>query len=132
MNTAESARRFINSGSPYEELAGYSRAVVDGKWVFVSGTLGQDFATGKFAEGAAAQTEQALATIETALAQVPATLEDIVRVRVYVPQRSDVMAVSQVLKRRLGHARATNTTVCCPLTVEEALVEVEVTARLRA
>lgn len=129
--TSES-RRFILSGSPYEELAGYSRAVVDGRWVFVSGTLGQDFRTGRFAVGAEAQTEQAIDTIEAALAEVPAKVEDIVRVRVYVPNRSDVMTVSAVIKRRIGKARATNTTVCCPLAVPEALVEIEVTARLQA
>lgn len=127
---AASTRRFINSGSPYEELAGYSRAVVDGDWVFVSGTLGQDFKTGLFAIGAEAQAEQALDTIEAALAEVPARLRDVVRVRVYVPDRSDVIAVSGVIKRRLGEARATNTTVCCPLAVAEARVEIEVTARL--
>lgn len=129
MNSIHPERRFISSGSPYEALAGYSRAVVDGDWVFVSGTLGQDFRTGVFAQGAAAQAERALDTIEAALAEVPAQLTDIVRVRVYVPNRADVVAVSQVIKQRLGSARATNTTVCCPLAVAEALVEIEVTAR---
>jgi len=127
-----STRRFIHSGSPYEELAGYSRAVVEGEWVFVSGTLGQDFKTGLFAVGAEAQTEQALDTIEAALAEVPARLSDVVRVRVYVPDRGDVMAVSGVIKRRLGAARATNTTVCTPLAVAEARVEIEVTAKVSA
>ncbi len=130
--SAPASRRFVMSGSPYEELAGYSRAVVDGDWVFVSGTLGQDFRTGLFAEGAEAQADLAIDTIETALSEVPATVADIVRVRVYVPNRADVIAVSQVIKRRLGIARATNTTVCCPLAVPEALVEIEVTARLGA
>jgi len=122
-------RRFISSGSPWEELAGYSRAVVDGDWVFVSGTVGVNLATMLMPESAEAQAEQALDTIEAALAQVPARLTDVVRVRVYVPERGDVVAVSGVIKRRLGAARPTNTTVCCPLAVEGAKVEIEVTAR---
>ncbi len=127
--TATTPRRFISSGSPYEELAGYSRAVVEGEWIFVSGTLGQNFATMSMPESAAAQTEQALDTIEAALAEVPAGLMDVLRVRVYVPDRGDVVAVSGVIKRRLGAARATNTTVCCALAVEGAKVEIEVTAK---
>ena len=127
--TATTPRRFISSGSPYEELAGYSRAVVEGEWIFVSGTVGQNFATMSMPESAAAQAEQALDTIEAALAQVPAGLMDVVRVRVYVPVRADVVAVSGVIKRRLGAARATNTTVCCALAVEGAKVEIEVTAK---
>jgi enamine deaminase RidA (YjgF/YER057c/UK114 family) len=122
-------RRFISSGSPWEELAGYSRAVVDGDWIFVSGTVGQDFETMRFADTAQAQAEQALDTIEAALRQVPASLLDVVRVRVYVPERTDVPAISEVIKRRLGAARPTNTTVCCPLAVADAKVEIEVTAR---
>ena len=125
-------RRFISSGSPWEELAGYSRAVVDGDWVFVSGTVGQDFATLAMADSAGAQAEQALDSIERALAQAGATLADVLRVRVFVPQRDDVVAVSAVLKRRLGAARPANTTVCCPLAVDGARVEIEVTARLPA
>lgn len=124
-------RRFISSGSPWEELAGYSRAVVDGDWVFVSGTLGQDFSTMEFPEGARAQAERALDTIEEALRQVPASLSDVVRVRVYVTDRADVVEVSGVIKRRLGGARAANTTLCCALAVEGAKVEIEVTARIR-
>ena len=128
--SASTPRRFISSGSPYEELAGYSRAVVDDGWVFVSGTVGQDFATMTMPASAEGQAEQALDTIESALKEAGAALQDVVRVRVYVPDRGDVVAVSGVIKRRLGAARPTNTTVCCPLAVEGAKVEIEVTARL--
>ncbi len=124
-------RRQIDGGSPWEDLAGYARAVVDGEWVFVSGTLGQDFSTLEFPATAAEQAELALDHIEAALEQVPARWADVVRMRVYVPNRSDIAAVSDVIKRRLHPTRPTNTTVCCPLAVEEAKVEVEVTARLR-
>jgi enamine deaminase RidA (YjgF/YER057c/UK114 family) len=124
-------RRFIQTGSRWEELAGYSRAVVDGDWILVSGTVGQDFATDAFPAGAQAQCERALDTIEAALVQADASLADVLRVRVYVPDRGDVMAVSEVLRRRFGDNRPCNTTVCCPLAVEEAKVELEVTARRR-
>ncbi|MDM0080685.1 RidA family protein [Variovorax sp. J31P179] len=122
----------IQSGSRWEELAGYSRAVVDGDWIFVSGTVGQDFASGEFPDTAERQCELALDTIEGALAQAQASLADVVRVRVYVPDRADVIAVSGVLKRRLGDNRPANTTLCSALAVEGAKVEIEVTARRRA
>lgn len=126
-----SERQFISSGSPWEAMAGYSRAVVEGEWIFVSGTVGQDFKTMSMPASARGQAEQALDTIAAALAQAGATLLDVVRVRVYVPERADVAEVSAVLRERLGPARATNTTVCCPLAVEGAKVEIEVTAKRR-
>ena len=125
-------RRFISTGSRWEALAGYSRAVVDGRDVFVSGTVGFDRTTGAFPEGAAAQAETAIDTIEWALGEAGATLLDIVRVRVFIPDPADVEAVSRVIGRRLGPARAANTTLCSPLPVPEAKVEIEVTARMPA
>lgn len=129
-------RRHISSGSPWEALAGYSRAVVQpmpgGDWIFVAGTLGMDDpASGRLAAGAEAQTHRALDIVERALAQAQARLDDTVRVVAYVPQRADIAAVAGVLKQRLGAARPANTTVCCPLAVDGALVELEITA-LRA
>lgn len=123
--------RFIQSGSKWEELAGYSRAVVDGDWVFVSGTVGQDFKTGVIPPTAREQAQLALTTIATALAEADASLTDVVRVRVYIPDRGDVVDVSTVLRERFGSHRPTNTTVCSPLAVEGAKVEIEVTARRR-
>lgn len=129
------ARRFITSGSPWEELAGYSRAVVEEPFIFVSGTVGPDpnAAAGHsaFAGSAEVQGGHALDIIERALREADASLEDVVRVRAYVPERADVPAVAAVLKQRLGAARAANTTVCCALAVEGARVEIEVTAMRR-
>ena len=129
-DTGGTDRRFISSGSRWEELAGYSRAVVDGDWIFVSGTIGQDFATGEFPPSADAQCELALDTIEAAMAEAQSSLDDVLRVRVYVPDRADVVTVSEVLRRRFGANRPANTTVCCALAVDGAKVELEVTARL--
>lgn len=128
MSTATD-RVFISSGSKWEELAGYSRAVVDGRWVFVSGTVGADFATGRLARGARAQAAKSLDNIEAALTQAGASMTDVVRVRVYIPDRADVAVISGVVKQRLGAAKPTNTTVCTPLAVAGAKVEIEVTAR---
>lgn len=102
--------------------------MVDGRWVFVSGTVGYDATTNTWPPSAEAQAGVALDIIERALHQAGAALLDVVRVRVYVPDRADVAAVSAVIKRRLGVARAANTTVCAPLAVESAKVEIEVTA----
>ena len=78
-------RRLISSGSPFEAAGGYSRAVVDGEWVFVAGTTGFDYAAMTIAEDPAEQTRQALRNIEAALAEAGASLADVVRVRYYVP-----------------------------------------------
>ena len=123
-----SPRKVISSGSPWEALAGYSRAVVDGRWVFVSGTVGYDLRAGTWPPTAEAQAATSLDTIERALREAGAELGDVVRVRVFVPDRADVASVSGVIKRRLGAARAANTTICAPLAVDEAKVEIEVTA----
>ncbi|MGI9437902.1 MAG: RidA family protein [Geminicoccaceae bacterium] len=121
-------RRHIFTGSSYEELAGYSRAVVVDDRIFVSGTVGYDFKTGHLPEDAAGQTDQALDTIAWALDQAGATLGDIVRVRIYVPDPGDVVGVSTALKCRLGNAYPANTTICAPLAVPECKVEIEVEA----
>ena len=126
-----SPRKFISSGSPWEALAGYSRAVVDGRWVFVSGTVGYDLRANTWPPTAQAQVEMSLDIIERALRDAGAALRDVVRVRAFVPDRADVDAVSSVLKRRLGAARAANTTVCSPLAVGEAKVEIEAEAEIR-
>ncbi|MBV1693241.1 MAG: RidA family protein [Hyphomicrobiales bacterium] len=123
------ARRYISTGSKWEALAGYSRAVVDGRDIFVSGTVGFDRATGELADGAVAQAEAAIDTIEWALGEAGATLRDIVRVRVFIPDRADVEAITRVVARRIGPAHAANTTICAALPVENAKVEIEVTAR---
>ena len=123
-----SKRTHVFSGSIYEELAGYARAVVVDDWIFVSGTVGVDFETGQMAEGSETQTSTALDTIEKALLEAESGLHDIVRVRVYVPDPEDVMVISGVLKARVGFTYPTNTTICSPLAVPGAKVAIEVEA----
>ncbi len=123
------ARR-IFSGSPFEELAGYARAVVDGDHVLVSGTTGFDYTTMTIPEDAAAQTEQCFRNIEAALAEAGAGLEDLVRIRVYLAAREDFDAVAPVVGRHCRAARPANTTLVAPLVDPRMKVEIEVTARL--
>ncbi len=124
-------RRLISSGSKYEALAGYSRAVVDGDWVFVSGTIGFDPETGDFADSVEDQTDQIFRNIEAALAQADAGLEHVVRVRVFVADRAYVMPVSRILGRKFADIRPTNTTLVTGMADPAAKVEIEVTALRR-
>ncbi|MFT3666733.1 RidA family protein [Piscinibacter sp.] len=125
-------RRLIGSGSPYEAQIGYSRAVVDGDWVFVSGTTGFDYATMSIPDGAAAQAEQCWRNIERALADAGAALADIVRVRYIVPTREDFEAAMPVLARVMGPVRPAATMICAGLLDARMRIEIEVTARRRA
>ena len=125
------SRWTISTGSRFEELAGYSRAVVDGEWVFVSGTAGYDLSDGSISEDPAEQTRQALKTIAAALSEAGATLADIVRVRVYVADRADVVAICRVLGATFSDPRPTNTTIICGFAMPEMKVELEVTALRR-
>lgn len=120
------------SGSKFETLAGYSRAIVDGEFIFVSGTVGYNFKTGEVPEGVEDQTHRALANIAEALAQANATLQDIVRVRVFLTTRDDIMPVSKILGGTFGEPRPTNTTVIVQLAEEQMKIELEVTALKRA
>ena len=124
-------RRMISSGSRYEELAGYSRAVVDGEWIFVSGTVGYDFATGSISPDAAEQARQALRNIAATLAAADADLMDIVRLRVFVSERDHVWPASAVLRETFADWRPTNTTLVVGFAEPELKVELEATARRR-
>lgn len=125
-------RRLISSGSPYEAEIGYSRAVVDGEWIFVSGTTGFDYATMSIPDGAAAQAEQCFRNIEKALTQADATLADVVRVHYIVPTRADFEAAMPVLARFMGPVRPAATMICAGLLDERMRIEIEVTARRSA
>ena len=123
-----SKRTHVFSGSIYEEMAGYARAVIVGDRIFISGTVGVDFTTGRMAKGVTAQTETAVNTIEKALQDAQSGLYDIVRLRVIVPDPSQVESVSAVLRDRIGFTRPANTTICSPLAVPDAHVEIEADA----
>ncbi len=123
------SRRLISSGSSFEALAGYSRAVVDGEWVFVSGTTGFDYKAGTIAADVVAQTEQTFRNIEAALGEAGARLADVVRVRIFLADRGDFDAVVPVVGRYFAAIRPANTTVISQLVDPRMKIEIEVTAR---
>jgi enamine deaminase RidA (YjgF/YER057c/UK114 family) len=122
-------RRLISSGSTFEEQIGYSRAVVDGDWVLVSGTTGFDYATMTIADDVVAQATRCLENIGAALAGAGATFGDVVRARYYLPDRDDFEPCWPVLQRYLGDARPAMTMVQCGLLDPRMRIEIEVTAR---
>jgi enamine deaminase RidA (YjgF/YER057c/UK114 family) len=122
------ARRRVSSGSSFEELAGYSRAVVDGPWVFVSGTTGFDYAAGTIADDVAEQTRQCFRNIERALKEAGAGLADLVRVRVYLADGADFETVAPIVGSHCRDARPANTTLVAGLVDKRMKVEIEVTA----
>jgi enamine deaminase RidA (YjgF/YER057c/UK114 family) len=122
-------RRLISSGSPFEAAAGYSRAVVDGAWIFVAGTTGFDYAQMTIAEDPAEQARQAFRNIEKALTEAGGTLGDIVRVHYYVPNLADWPAIVPVLGEVFGAIRPAATALVCGLVDPRMKIEIEVTAR---
>jgi enamine deaminase RidA (YjgF/YER057c/UK114 family) len=122
--------RRIGSGSPFEALAGYCRAVVDDRYVYVSGTIGADPQTREMPAEIEQQVINSIATIEAALAKAGATLADVVRNRVYITDAADLMAVAKLLGASFGANPPANTTLICGIPVPGARVEIEATARL--
>jgi enamine deaminase RidA (YjgF/YER057c/UK114 family) len=123
------ARRLISSGSTFEADIGYSRAVVDGDWIFVSGTTGFDYATMTLANGVVSQCEQAMKNITAALQEPGASMADVVRVRYILPRREDFEPCWPTLKKYLGNVRPAATMIESGLSDPRMLIEVEVTAR---
>lgn len=122
-------RQLISSGSEYEAKFGYSRAVVEGEWVFVSGTTGFDYASSEISDDAAEQTRQTLRTIEAALKEGGVTMRDVVRARYYVPNVDDWPSISDVLGDVFGDIRPAATAVIADLIDPRMKIEIEVTAK---
>lgn len=125
-------RRLISSGSSFEADVGYSRAVAQGDWVFVSGTTGFDYATMTIADDVEAQAEQCLRNIAAALAQAGATLRDVVRVTYILPHAAEFPACWPVLRRHLGDVRPAATMIEAGLADPRMKIEIEVTALRQA
>ena len=122
-------RRRISSGSSFEEQIGYSRAVVDGDWVFVSGTTGTDYATMTVAETVEDQVEQCLANVADALGEAGAGFDDVVRVIYVLPDRSDFEACWPALRRAFGTAKPAAMMIQAGLIDPAMKIEIQVTAR---
>ena len=121
-------RTLISSGSSFEREIGYSRAVAQGDWVFISGTTGFDYGTMTIAPDIETQTEQCLRNIESALAQAGATLRDLVRVTYVLPDASEFSKTWPVLKRHLGDVRPAAMMISAGLADPRMRIEIEATA----
>jgi enamine deaminase RidA (YjgF/YER057c/UK114 family) len=124
-------RKLISTGSPFERTAGYSRAVVDGNWCFVSGTTGYDYANMIMPDSVEAQTRNCLATIRAALAEAGFAFEHVVRAHYYVTEAANADLVFPILGEAFGDIRPAATMVVCGLIRPEMKIEIEVTALKR-
>ncbi len=126
------ARKLVSSGSKFEADVGYSRAVVDGDWIFVSGTTGFDYATMTISDDVVDQCRQAMRNIVAALDQAGGSIADIVRVRYILHRREDFEPCWPVLKEYLGNVRPAATMMQAGLSDPRMKIEIEVTALRRA
>ncbi len=122
-------RQLISSGSKFESEACYSRAVVDGDYVFVSGTTGFDYATMTISADVAEQTRQTFRNIEAALQKAGCSLKDAVRATYYVVDVNDWPAIYTVFKEFLAESRPAATAIVCGLVDPRMKIEIEITAR---
>ena len=125
-------RKLISSGSTFEAEIGYSRAVVQGDWVFVSGTTGFDYSTMTIADGLQEQTEQCLKNISAALVQADSKLQDVVRVTYVLPNGTDFPECWPVLRKYFGEVRPAAMMISAGLADPRMRIEIEVTALKQA
>jgi enamine deaminase RidA (YjgF/YER057c/UK114 family) len=125
-------RKLISSGSTFEERIGYSRAVVAGDWVFVSGTTGFDYTTMSISDSLLEQAEQCLKNIEFALRQAGSSLKDVVRVTYVLPNGAEFEQCWPVLRMYFGEVRPAATMISAGLADPRMKIEIEVTALKRA
>ena len=121
-------RQLISSGSSFEAQIGYSRAVVAGNWVFVSGTTGFDYTSMSISDSLLEQTEQCLKNIQSALEQAGATLKDVVRVTYVLPRGEDFAQCWPVLRQYFGEVRPAAMMISAGLADPRMQIEIEVTA----
>jgi len=124
--------KHISTGSEFEKAFGYSRAVIDGDMVYVSGTTGYDYKNMVLPEGVIEQTKNTLKTIEKALEQAKSSLNDVVRVRYYLKDINDLDAVMPILAKAFNKAKPAATLIIADLIEEKMKIEIEVTARIGA
>jgi len=121
-------RKLISSGSTFEQEIGYSRAVVVGDWVFVSGTTGFDYSSMTIADGLLEQTEQCLKNISAALEQAGSSVEDVVRVTYVLPNSTEFPECWPVLRKYFGEVRPAAMMISAGLSDPRMRIEIEVTA----
>jgi enamine deaminase RidA (YjgF/YER057c/UK114 family) len=125
-------RRLISSGSTFEKTMGYSRAVVDGEWVHVSGTTGYDYAAMTISDDVVTQAEQIFRNIIAALDQADASLDDVVRVHYYLTDAGHFPLIAPICGKYFATARPAATALVCQLIDPKMKLEIEVTAHRRS
>ncbi len=126
------SRQLISSGSTFERDIGYSRAVVDGEWIFVSGTTGFNYQTMTIADDVVTQTEQCMQNISAALQQAGSSLSDVVRVTYVLPMANEFQQCWPVLRKYFGNIRPAAMMISAGLADPRMKIEIEVTARKQA
>lgn len=125
-------RKLISSGSTFETEMAYSRAVVDGDWIFVSGTTGFNYATMTISNHVVEQAEQTMLNIQAAMQKAGFGLGDVMRVHYILPNATDFPACWPVLRKYFGDIRPAATMFVAGLTDPRMKIEIEVTGKKRA
>jgi enamine deaminase RidA (YjgF/YER057c/UK114 family) len=123
------SRQLISSGSTFEQEIGYSRAVVDGNWIFVSGTTGFDYSKMTISEDLVEQTEQCLKNILEALSTAGASMQNVVRVTYVLPNAADFPDCWPTLRKYFGEVKPAAMMISAGLSDPRMKIEIEVTAR---
>ncbi len=126
------SRKLISNGSEFESKIGYSRAVVEGEFVFVSGTTGYDYSDMSISGDVSAQVDQCFYNIEKALIEAGSAIDAIVRVTYILSNRDDFETCWPILGKWLGDVRPAATVFEARLLNDEIKVEVQVTAKIKA
>ena len=124
-------RQQISSGSRFEAEIGYSRAIVDGDWIWVSGTTGFNYETMTISENVAEQAEQTFRNIKSAMEKAGFSLEDVVRVTYIFPNAADFPPCWPVLSKYFGKTRPAATAIVAGLVDPRMKIEIEVTGKKR-
>ena len=124
------SKRLISSGSDFEKVAGYSRAVVENDYVHVAGTTGFDYAAMTIDPDPVAQCRQCFRNMAHALEQAGCTLDDVVRVNYYLTDAALFARVAPIFGEYFSRARPAATAIVCGLVDPRMAIEIEVTARL--
>lgn len=123
-------RKLISSGSEYESKIGYSRAVVDGEYVFISGTTGFNYETMTISDNVVEQAEQCFKNIEKALLEAGSNWDKVVRVHYLFPDKADFEPCWPVFGKYLGNSRPAATVIIAGLLDDKMKLEIEITARV--
>lgn len=122
------ARQLISSGSTFEQEIGYSRAVVEGNWVLVSGTTGFDYSKMTISDDLLEQAEQCFKNIDTALKQAGSSMKDVVRVTYVFPNTEDFPKCWPIMRKYLGDVRPSAMMLVAGLSDPRMKIEIQVTA----